>query len=82
MPRDVDPMSPDAMAAEDAALPPRGAVDDGKTGGILHRGEAGDGNFRGHAAAGHNAQTGVPSGTEAERTAPGISTDKKADDTK
>ena len=31
---------------------------------------------------GTNAQTGEKSGTETERDAPGMSTDKKADDTK
>lgn len=39
-------------------------------------------NTSGHATAGDNAQSGTPSGTENEATAPGISTDKKADDTK
>ncbi len=34
------------------------------------------------AGKGINAQTGRPSGSESEATAPGISTDKKADDTK
>nr|WP_295661068.1 hypothetical protein [Polymorphobacter sp.] len=39
-------------------------------------------NVSGHVSAGNNAQTGTPSGTENEQNAPGISTDKKADDTK
>lgn len=39
-------------------------------------------NSSGHASEGTNAQSGTPSGTETERDAPGISTDKKADDTK
>lgn len=69
--------------ANDAAskAKPPGGIDDGKSGG--HQGgERGPGNFRGHDAAGTNAQTGRSAGTETERTAPGISTEKKADDTK
>ncbi|UAJ11420.1 hypothetical protein [Polymorphobacter megasporae] len=39
-------------------------------------------NTSGHATGGTNAQSGTVSGSETERDAPGISTDKKADDTK
>ena len=38
-------------------------------------------NGSGHSV-GTNAQSGKPSGTETERDAPGISTDKGSDDTK
>lgn len=72
----------DGAAAESKAKPPAGPVDDGKVGGQSQGGRAGAGNFDGHDAAGVNAQTGQPAGAEDERTAPGISTDKKADDTK
>lgn len=83
MKRDGYPMADDAaIEAEKKAKPPRNSADDGKAGGILHRGEPKKGNFRGHDAAGHNAMTGQPAAGENERTAPGISTDKKADDTK
>lgn len=80
--RDAMPLPADVIEAEKKAKPPRNAADDGKTGGQVNRGDPGQGNFRGHDAAGTNAMTGQPGGDENERTAPGISTDKKADDTK
>lgn len=39
-------------------------------------------NASGHVTGGTNAQSGTVSGSETEQDAPGISTDKKADDTK
>lgn len=82
MKRDAHPLPPDKMEAEKKAKPPRDSADDGKSGGRHHDGKPGAANFEGHDSAGHNAQTGHKSGAETERTAPGISTDKKADDTK
>jgi len=64
-----------------AARPDRGQADDGKGQGQVHRGLPGSSQM-GDGGAGINAQSGLPSGSETERTAPGISTDKKADDTK
>ena len=67
------------------AKPPRGSADDGKTGGQSQGGRipmgpstAGDG----AGTAGTNAVRGGAAGSEDERTAPGMSTEKKADDTK
>ena len=64
-----------------AARPDRGQAEDGKSGGQMNKGKPGQSNAPG-SGAGVNAQSGQPSGTETERHAPGMSTDKKADDTK
>lgn len=72
------------FAADKAAKPPRGADASGAIGAT----EPGDvslpaaANASCHATSGTNVQSGQPSADESERTAPGISTDKKADDTK
>lgn len=79
--RNETPLSPDRAEAERKGRPPSGAAEDGRNGGILHRGKPGNPSDAG-AGQGTNAQTGRPSGAEQERGAPGISTDKKADDTK
>lgn len=63
------------------ARPERGQADDGKSGGQVHNGTPGESNAPG-SSAGTNAQSGALSGTESERHAPGMSTDKKGDDTK
>lgn len=75
------PLSPERAEAERKGRPPRGAADDGRDGGILHRGKPGTPSDAG-TGRGTNAQTGRASAAEQERGAPGISTDKKADDTK
>ena len=67
--------------ADKAAKPDRGQADDGKTGGQSLGGVPSLPISRG-ANAGVNAQNGKISGSETERDAPGMSTDKKADDTK
>ena len=64
-----------------AAKPDRGQADDGKAGGETMGGKPGTAAASG-GEAGINAQSGVRSGSETERNAPGMSTDKKADDTK
>lgn len=64
-----------------AAQPDRGQADDGKAGGQSLGGRIGT-PATGGDGGGTNAQTGEKSGTETERDAPGMSTDKKADDTK
>lgn len=79
-PTEGGPATEAEYEAENSAKPDRGEADDGKTGGQEARGRpapprAGDG-------IGINAQNGEPSGAETERNAPGISTDKKIDDTK
>lgn len=68
--------------AETAARPDRGQAEDGKAGGQVHGGDPGSSQFGRGESDGTNAQTGGASGTESERNAPGVSTDKKADDTK
>ena len=74
------PPVPEHEAADlKAAKPPYGA-DDGKRGGKAG-GARGGANF-GDASHGTNAQTGKPTGAEDERAAPGISTDKRSDDTR
>ncbi len=60
-----------------SARPERGQAEDGKAGGQMHTGEPGRSN-----APGGGAGSNAGSGTETERHAPGMSTDKKADDTK
>lgn len=76
---------PPALEAETephmAAQPARGQADDGKAGGASNGGTPTSSAHRGDGA-GVNAQSGNASGSEHERNAPGISTDKKADDTK
>ena len=76
----------DAAAFEDssgkdqsAAKPPHGA-DDGKSGGSTG-GSRGTGNFA-EESHGTNALNGQTKGSESEKSAPGISTEKHADDTK
>lgn len=64
-----------------AARPDRGQAEDGKSGGRLHTGAPGASNAPGDGG-GLNAQSGARSGAETERQAPGMSTDKNADDTK
>ena len=78
---DETPVAPDKAEAERKGRPPRGQADDGRDGGVLHRGYASTAATPG-VGRGDNAQTGRPSGAEDERNAPGIATDKKADDTK
>lgn len=79
--RDETPIRPDRAEAERKGRPRRGQAEDGRDGGLLNSGQPGPPAAVGHGA-GTNAQTGRPSGTEQERDAPGMSTDKKADDTK
>lgn len=75
------------FAADKAAQPPRGADANGAIGGAAS-GDAAHGGLpiaassSGHATSGTNAQSGQPSAGESERVAPGISTEKKSDDTK
>lgn len=64
-----------------AAQPDRGQADEGRHGSASRGGHAGPSNATGDGA-GTNAQSGTAAGSEGERHAPGISTDKKADDTK
>jgi len=85
-PAAAEPIMPDPMTAPDGtndaestAKPPHGA-DDGKAGG--RRGGAKHAPNFPAPTHGTNAQSCAKAGTEDERTAPGISTDKKADDTK
>lgn len=61
---------------------PHSPPEDGRAGGASQGGRASPGNFSGQPAAGINVQSGRESGTENERTAPGMSTDKKQDDTR
>ena len=75
------PMSPDQAETEQKAKPPHGA-DDGKVGGQTQGGVPAAGNFGGQHAAGTNAQSGRAAGAETERDAPGMSTEKNADDTR
>jgi len=80
------PLTADRGEAEKKARPPHGA-DDGKTGGHTQgkagqQGKAAAVRSPGEHTAGINAQSGQESGSETERDAPGISTDKWADDTK
>lgn len=69
-----------------AAMPRRDAAEDDATNSPTRPSKPDDrpaaANSSGHATSGINAQSGQPSAGETERTAPGISTDKKADDTK
>lgn len=78
-PKTLPPIPEDQAAAEKKGHPAPGAHD-GKTGGETG-GKRGASNFDGPSH-GTNAQTGKRVGTEDERNAPGISTDKKADDTR
>ncbi len=75
---DATPEPADHMKA---ARPDHGQADRGTTGGRANDGKPGTTQF-GAGGAGDNAQRGSPSGTESERHAPGMSTEKKADDTK
>lgn len=77
---DQPPLPLDVGDAERVGRPPRNSADDGKSGGQSQGGKLGTGTV--HAAAGENFQRGGPSGTENELNAPGMSTDKKGDDTK
>lgn len=81
-PQDKAPLPLDQGQAECRGRPKGDEADDGKSGGISLGGQVSEGNFKGDDSAGSNAQRGGPSGSEVERTAPGMSTDKKADDTK
>ena len=78
-PATLPPIPEDEATELKAAKPPHGA-DDGKSGGGTG-GSRGEANFS-QASHGINAQTGQPAGTENERSAPGISTDKRSDDTR
>ena len=83
-PDNGDPQSPAAFedtSGQDlaAAKPPHGA-DDGKSGGST-AGTQGASNFS-QDSRGTNALNGQTSGAESEKSAPGISTDKRSDDTK
>lgn len=81
MKRDEPPMPLDRAQDEMKGKPPHGASD-GKDGGRSQGGKASPGNFDGDDTHGRNMQSGTRQGAESEETAPGISTDKKADDTK
>ena len=76
------PLPLDEGHAEKAGRPPRDSADDGKHGGQTQGGVPGKTQMGRGDAAGVNAQSGRKSGTETERDAPGMSTEKKADDTK
>ena len=76
------PLPLDEGREEMAAKPRRGQAEDGKTGGRSQGGRAAGDQFGTPGGAGTNAQRAGPSGTESEREAPGMSTDKKPDDTK
>ncbi|WP_419816201.1 hypothetical protein [Glacieibacterium sp.] len=80
--RDKAPLPPDEGQAQRRGRPNGAEADDGKAGGTSLGGQPGKGNFKDDDSAGSNAQSGGPSGNEVERTAPGMSTEKKADDTK
>ena len=79
--RNQTPVSPERAEAEMTGRPRRGQAEDGRTGGQSQGGHLGRPNSPGDGT-GTNAQTGKRSGSESEREAPGISTDKKADDTR
>lgn len=81
-PQDKAPLPLDQGQSERRGRPHGAEADDGKAGGASLGGQASTGNFRGDDSAGSNAQRGGPSGNEVERTSPGMSTEKKADDTK
>ena len=77
----ADPMTmPDGTGEADSKAKPPRSADDGKAGG--RRGGAQHRPDFTAPSHGTNAQTGAPSAHEDERTAPGIATDKKADDTR
>ena len=80
-PPEGGPATEAEMEAGMAAKPDRGQADDGKAGGESLGGQIGT-PATGGDGAGINVQSGEKSGTETERNAPGMSTDKKADDTK
>ena len=67
--------------AHKAAKPDGGEADDGKQGGQSMGGRRGPASAASDGV-GINAQSGGKSGSESERGAPGMSTDKKADDTR
>lgn len=71
---------PDERNGDAKAQPPGRQAEDGKGQGQSQGGIPGRSNVE--PAHGVNVQTGQPSGIEDERTAPGISTDKKADSTR
>ena len=75
-----EPLSLEEGHAERVGRPPRDAADDGKSGGQSQGGRVRDG-MTGEGG-GTNTQRGGPAGSEDEREAPGMSTEKKADDTK
>ena len=76
------PLPLDKGHAEKAGRPPGNSADDGKHGGQTQGGKPGSTQMGQSDAAGTNAQSGQKSGTETEQDAPGMSTEKKADDTK
>ena len=75
------PLPLDRGDAERKGRPAGGQADSGKHGGASQGGRPGTRSVAGPSH-GTNAQTGGSAGREDERSAPGISTDKKADDTK
>lgn len=77
-----EPMPADEGREEMAAKPRRGQAEDGKAGGQSQGGQPGRTQFDGQGAAGTNAQSGTPSGSESDREAPGAATHKDADDIK
>jgi hypothetical protein len=89
-PQDFPPVPLDEGQAERRGRPHGAEADDGKSGGTSLGGQASGGNFKGDDSAGNNAQRSGASdsnqsgasGAEVERTSPGMSTEKKADDTK
>ena len=76
------PLPLDEGHAEKTGRPPRDSADDGKHDGQSQGGVHGATQMGRDDAAGTNAQSGRKSGSETERSAPGMSTEKKADDTK
>lgn len=65
-----------------AARPDRGQAEDGKTGGEMNEGAPGSSQFVSSGGDGVNARSGPAAGGGTERDAPGVWTDKKADDAK
>jgi len=76
------PLPLDEGGDERVGRPPGASADDGKSGGQSQGGAPGRTQMGDDHAAGTNVQSGRKSGTETEQEAPGMSTEKKADDTK
>lgn len=78
-PKDSATFEDSSSQDQSAAKPPHGA-DDGKSGGST-AGSRGVSNFA-QDSYGTNALNSQTTGAESEKSAPGISTDKRSDDTK